>query len=142
MPNSLANISPTNSYPDKIYTGPGRIRIHRLLHNLKFDRFPVTGSAEGISLRELVNELHGAVIELDEAVNFLIDSNTGVLSQPSLQDPSLGMDPNDPFAGGGLQPQEPEEVDIGLEVVDENRRKHPQVSDKYTSTIIPERGTC
>ena len=115
VPNSLANISPTNTYPDKIYTGPGRIRIHRLLHNLKFDRFPITGSAEGISLRELVNELHDSVIELDEAVNFLIDSNTGVLSQPSLQDPSLGMD-NDPFAGGGFQPQEQEEVDIGLEV--------------------------
>ncbi|MEC7882477.1 MAG: hypothetical protein VYB35_06175, partial [Verrucomicrobiota bacterium] len=116
VPNPLANISPTNTYPDRIYTGPGRIRIHRLMHNLKFDRFPITGSAEGISLRELVNELHGAVVELDESVNFIIDSNTGVLSQPLLQDPSLGMDPNDPFAGGGLQPQEPEEVDIGLEV--------------------------
>ena len=116
VPNSLANISPTNSYPDEIYTGPGRMRIHRVLHNLRFDRFPITGSAEGISLRELVNELHDAVIELDDSVNFLIDSNTGVMSQPSFTDPSLGGDPNDPFGGGGFQQQEQEEVDIGLEV--------------------------
>ena len=116
VPNSMANISPTNSYPDEIYTGPGRMRIHRVLHNLKFDRFPITGSAEGISLRELVNELHDAVIELDDSVNFLIDSNTGVMSQPSFTDPSLGGDPNDPFGGGGFQQQEQEEVDIGLEV--------------------------
>ena len=117
VPNSLANISPTNTYPDKIYTGPGRIRIHRLLHNLKFDRFPITGSAEGISLRELVNELHGAVVELDESVNFLIDSNTGILSQPTFDPSGFGEDPNDPFAGGGgFQTQEDESVDIGLEV--------------------------
>ena len=117
VPNPLANISPTNSYPDEIYTGPGRIRIHRLLHNLKFDRFPITGTAEGISLRELVNELHGAVVELDEAVNFLIDSNTGVLAQPSFGGQSgFGEDPNDPFPGGGFPTQEEESVDIGLEV--------------------------
>ena len=117
VPNPLANISPTNTYPDEIYTGTGRMRIHRLLHNLKFDRFPITGSAEGISLREMVNELHGAVVELDEAVNFIIDSNTGVLVRQSFGDPSgFGEDPNDPFGGGGFQPQEEESVDIGLEV--------------------------
>ena len=117
VPNPLANISPTNSYPDEIYTGSGRMRIHRLLHNLKFDSFPITGSAEGISLREMVNELHGAVVELDESVNFIIDSNTGVLVRQSFGDPSgFGEDPNDPFGGGGFQPQEEESVDIGLEV--------------------------
>ena len=33
VPNPLANISPTNSFPKTIYTGPGRMRIHRMLQN-------------------------------------------------------------------------------------------------------------
>ena len=54
VPNPLANVSPTNSFPTTIYTGPGRMRIHRMLQNIRLDRFPVTGTADSISLKEII----------------------------------------------------------------------------------------
>ncbi len=118
FPNPLANFAPTNSFPDKIYTGPGRLRIHRLLNSVRLEKFPRTGTVDSLSLRDIVNDLHDHIAEIDaEGVNMIIDQNTGMVQQSGLgADPSLGLDPNDPFAGGGLPQQEPEEVNIAQEV--------------------------
>ncbi|MEE2948274.1 MAG: hypothetical protein VX392_08135, partial [Verrucomicrobiota bacterium] len=122
FPNELANIAPTNSYPDRIYTGPGRMRIHRLLHNIRLEKFPVTGIVDSLSLQDIVKDLHDTIQQIDEAgVNIIIDQNTGVIVQSfSGDDQGMGgFDPNDPtgFGGGGFpQQQEQEDVNIAQEV--------------------------
>ena len=119
--NPLANIAPTNSYPDRIYTGPGRLRIHRLLNNIRLEKFPVTGIVDSLSLQDIVKDLHDTIQQIDEeGVNIIIDQNTGVLQLSLTGDPTLGgFDPNDPagFGPGGFpQAQEAEEVNIAQEV--------------------------
>ena len=85
VPNPLANVSPTNSFPTKIYTGPGRMRIHRLLQNIQLDRFPATGTADSISLKEIIIELAGTIEGIDpEGINIIIDQNTGRFSNRAL----------------------------------------------------------
>ena len=66
FPNALANIAPTNSFPDRIYTGAGRIRIHRLLHNIRLEKFPVTGIVDSLSLQDIVKDLHDTISQIDE----------------------------------------------------------------------------
>ncbi|SVB09216.1 uncharacterized protein METZ01_LOCUS162070, partial [marine metagenome] len=117
--NPLANVSPTNSYPDRIYTGPGRIRIHRLLNNVRLEKFPVSGIVDSLSLQDIVKDLHETIQTIDEdGVNIIIDQNTGVIAQSlDLLDPSLGGDPNDPFGMGGFpQAQEADQINIAQEV--------------------------
>ena len=123
VPNSLANIAPTNNFPDRIYTGPGRMRIHRLLHNIRLEKFPVTGIVDSLSLQDIVKDLYETIGQIDEeGINIIIDQNTGQIQQSLTGgDPSLGGfgDPNDPFgvgAGGFPQSQEAEEINIAQEV--------------------------
>ena len=65
VPNPLANISPTNSFPTEIYTGPGRTRIHRMLQNIRLERFPVTGTLDNISLRDMITDLTETIDGID-----------------------------------------------------------------------------
>ena len=119
IPNPLANVSPTNSFPTRVYTGPGRMRINRLLQNIRLERFPITGTLDNISLRDIITDLTETINAIDtEGINIIVDQNTGQIQQSGLGgDPSLGGDPNDPFGAGGFpQTQEPEEVNISQEV--------------------------
>ena len=91
LPNALANIAPTNSFPDRIYTGAGRIRIHRLLHNIRLEKFPVTGIVDSLSLQDIVKDLHDTISQIDEeGVNLIID-------------PLAPANFNDQFFASGLQ---------------------------------------
>ncbi|MFQ3167911.1 MAG: type II secretory pathway component GspD/PulD (secretin)/tetratricopeptide (TPR) repeat protein [Limisphaerales bacterium] len=120
VPNELANLSNTNNFPTKIYTGPGRARIHRILHNIQLERFPVTGTADNLSLRDIITDLTVLIDGIvPEGINIIVDQNTGQIQQSGFGgDPSQGgFDPNDPFGGGGFpQAQEDAEVDIAQEV--------------------------
>jgi len=120
VPNELANLSNTNNFPTKIYTGPGRARIHRILHNSQLVRFPVTGTADNLSLRDIITDLTVLIDEIvPEGINIIVDQNTGQIQQSGFGgDPSQGgFDPNDPFGSGGFpQAQEDAEVDIAQEV--------------------------
>ena len=120
VPNELANLSNTNNFPTKIYTGPGRARIHRILHNIQLERFPVTGTADNLSLRDIITDLTVLIDGIvPEGINIIVDQNTGQIQQSGFGgDPSQGgFDPNDPFGSGGFpQAQEDAEVDIAQEV--------------------------
>ncbi|HJO54250.1 MAG TPA: hypothetical protein QF373_07095, partial [Verrucomicrobiota bacterium] len=118
FPNVLSRVAPTNSFPKNVYTGPGRLRIHRLLKNSRLEKFPRTGTVDSLSLRDIVSDLHDHIGEIDEeGVNIIIDQNTGMVQQSGLGlDPASGFDPNDPFGGGLPQMQEAEEVNIAQEV--------------------------
>ena len=118
VPNPLANVSPTNSFPTRIYTGPGRMRIHRMLQNIRLKRFPVTGTLDNISLRDIIIDLIETIDGIDpEGINIIVDRNTGMIQQSGFgDDPSLGGfgDPNfDPTFGGGF-PQAQEETDVNI----------------------------
>ena len=120
VPNPLANVSPTNSFPTRIYTGPGRMRIHRMLQNIRLERFPVSGTLDNISLRDIIVDLIETIDGIDpEGINIIVDQNTGMIQQSGFgADPSLGGfgDPNDPFGGGFPQAQQDDEVNIAQEV--------------------------
>ena len=118
FPNQLANVSPTNSFPNRIYTGSGRMRIHRMLQNVRLEKFPVTGIVDSLSLQDIIKDLHDTIQQIDgDGINIIIDQNTGVLV-PSFGagDPSMGgFDPTDPTFGGGFpQSQEREPSPLGL----------------------------
>ena len=105
FPNQLASVSPTNSFPNRIYTGSGRMRIHRMLQNVRLEKFPVTGIVDSLSLQDIIKDLHDTIQQIDgDGINIIIDQNTGVLV-PSFGagDPSVGgLDPTDPTFGGGF----------------------------------------
>ena len=84
VPNELANLSNTNNFPTKIYTGPGRARIHRILHNSQLVRFPVTGTADNLSLRDIITDLTVLIDGIvPEGINIIVDQNTGQIQPVS-----------------------------------------------------------
>ena len=97
-----------------------RDSIHNMLQNIRLESFPVTGTADAISLKEMLIELSGTIEGIDpEGINFIVDQNTGQIQQSGIGlDPNdpFGGDPNDPFGGGFPQAQEEEDVNIALEV--------------------------
>jgi serine/threonine protein kinase len=102
--NSSANSLATPKTQETVKEGnllrkpePSRKRIHELLRNIQLERFPITGTIQYISLREVLLDLHEIALGLDkEGINIIATPNafgleTAITIDPPMRNITLGQ---------------------------------------------------